>query len=455
MNLLGVQSLPFLSRRNYYYEFKHIVPWSVLAGLVEGQFASVVVSKTFDGGPLLIAVATATPIAALMFSLIWGMLCVGRPKIRLFTLFGVGAALCAGVVGAIPTSQAGAIWFICQMAAAQIMLSGVVTVRSAVWRSNYPHATRGRITARLQAARILTGNVTVLLAAKICDLDPTSYRYLFPCAAVMGLIGISFLARIHVRGERSELRRQRHSETDGDLRADLAEPFNLTALLSPGHVIRQMYLVLRDDRRFLQYCVAQIFSGTANLMVIAVVVVLVTQNLDLGDTWGFWISAGLIQTIQRLVMLGSIGRWARLFDRIGVVRFRVVNVSCWTVSLVFGLAATLAITGSERLGASFIPIAVSLFAVRALLHGFALGGAALSWHLGHLHFARAQEAEIYMGVHVSLTGLRGLFAPLIGMGLYELIGWRVWLIALSLSLISIAMYAWMARREKREGVPPR
>ncbi len=450
MDLLGVGTLPFLARRNYYYEFKHIVPWSMLAGLVEGQFASVIVSKTFHGSPLLIAIATATPVAALTFSLIWGLLCVGRPKVRLLVYFAAGTALCAGIVGAIPTSPTGAVWFICQMAAAQILLAGVVTVRSAVWKSNYPHSVRGRITARLQAVRIVTSNVTVLLGARICDIDPTSYRYMFPCAAVLGLLGVSLLTRIHIRGERGELQRHGRPRPDGDLRAGLAEPFSLTALLSPGHVLRQMYRVFRRDRRFGQYCVAQFLTGTANLMVLAVVVAIVTQDLQLGDAWGFWISIGLIQVLQRLVMLVSIGRWARLFDRIGVVQFRVVNVACWSLSLVFGLAATLITQAAGQIGAIFLPLAVSLFAIRAIWHGLGLGGGALAWNLGHLHFARHDEAEIYMGIHVSLTGLRGVFAPLLGMWLYLMLGWPVWLIALALSLSSVSMYAWMARQEKRE-----
>jgi len=69
LDLLGVRSLPFLARRNYYYEFKHLLLWSALAGLIEGQFASIIVAKTFGGGKLLITIATTTPAACYIFSL--------------------------------------------------------------------------------------------------------------------------------------------------------------------------------------------------------------------------------------------------------------------------------------------------------------------------------------------------------------------------------------------------
>ena len=156
MDLLGIRSLPFLTRKNYLHEFQHILFWSIPAGLVEGHFASIVVARTFLGSKLLITIATATVPASYLFSLIWGMLCVGRPKIRLMTMFIAGTALMLGSIAAIPNTSSGAIWFLLQMAAAQILFAGVVTVRSAVWKSNYPQQFRGQITARLQAIRFVT-----------------------------------------------------------------------------------------------------------------------------------------------------------------------------------------------------------------------------------------------------------------------------------------------------------
>ena len=313
MDLLRVRSLPFLARRNYFYEFQQLLPWSVLAGLVEGQFASVVVSKTFQGSELLIAIASATPLAAMLSSLVWGMLCIGRPKIRLAVLFSSGVALCAGTTGAIPTSPTGAIWFISQMAAAQVLLTGMITVRSAFWKSNYPRAFRGQVAARLQTVRFFVAVSAVLIAAALCDLDPASYRFIYPGAAIIGAVGIWLLRRIHIRGERRELRHINKKVLDDDTRPVPVEPFAVTALLSPGHVLAQMYKVLKDDRRFLKYCFAQLLIGLANLMTSAIIVVVVTRDLRLGARSEFWISTVLIMALPHLVMLGSFRRWGGLF----------------------------------------------------------------------------------------------------------------------------------------------
>lgn len=450
MDLLGVSSLPFLTRRSYYYEFKQIVVWGVLAGLVEGNFGSVVVAKVFNGSEREIAIATATPIAAFITSLVWGMLCVGRPKIRLLVLFSAGAALITGMVAAIPTSSAGAVWFICQMAAAQVLMAGVLTVRSAVWKSNYPREVRGRITARLQGMRFVVGVFTALSAAAICDRDPSSYRFIYPVVAAFGLAAVWLARRIRIRGERSELRRNQQAPADPDLRRGLVEPFSLTALVSPGHVFGQMYRVLKDDRSYTHYCIAQIFTGFANLMTMAIIAAVVTRDLRFGDAWGFWVSTALLVAVPQLAVLGSLGRWGGLFDRLGVLGFRVINVCCWSASILLAMFASLVAVNADSFGPIFLPLAVALFAGRAVFYGLARGGGALAWHIGHLHFADAPKAEIYMGIHVSLTGLRGIVAPVCGILLWQTIGWPVWLIALAFSFVSLVMYRTMARNERRE-----
>ena len=447
MDLFSVRTLPFLARRNYYYEFLHLIPWSVFAGLVEGQFASIVVAKSFHANEFLIAVASATPVAALLFSLVWGMLCIGRPKVRLLTLFCSGTVLLAGGVCAIPQSPTGTLWFIAQVAAAQVMLSGVVTVRSAVWKSNYPKSVRGQITARLQRLRRFLTVITVLLAATACDFDASSYRFIYPTGALFGLVGIWMLQRLHIRGERAELRAHRLGPDDGEIARDIAEPFAISALLSPGHVLGQMVSVLRDDRPFRQYCIAQSLTGIANLMTVSIIVALVTRELDYADDWAFWMSTSLIVALPNLAMLGSIGRWGKLFDRLGVLRMRVANVACWSISLTFAMLAALVLDHRGAYGGFHLPLATLLFVLRALFQGIGLGGGQIAWNLGHLHFARPDRAEVYMGIHVSLTGMRGLVAPLGGIWLWHVIGWPVWLIAIAFSLVSLFLYAAMAKAE--------
>ncbi|MCP4589140.1 MAG: hypothetical protein GY842_00205 [bacterium] len=448
MDLCGVRQLPFLTRRNYYSEVLHLLPWGMLAGVVEGNIAAVVVARTFAGGELLITVATTTPIAAYLASLMWGMLCVGRRKLRVFTLAATGALLCAASVGLTPHTAVGGWYFAAQLALAQFFMSGVVTARTALWKYNYPVEVRGRITARLQTLRAALSVVVLVTASCLFDYDNGAYRFVYPAAALFGVLSVHLLQRMRVRGERRELRRQACAAGE-ELNAGLVEPFSLTTLLSPGQVLANAFRILREDRPFRKYCTAQFLGGMANIMVRAVVVAILANQLLTSIDHFYFISIVLLDVLPRLLMIGSLGRWGRLFDRIGVLRFRIFNAVGWILCLAAGGLATFWIAHADAIGPAVVPLAVGGFAVRAILQGATFAGGSLAWHIGHLHFARPEEAEVYMGIHVSLTGLRGLLMPALGILLYGWIGWWVWIVAIGFGFLSLGGFISLARDEAK------
>lgn len=453
MDWLGVRKLPFLTRHSFVAEFRHLSAWSFVAGLVEGQFAGVVAAKSFNASELLIAIASATPMVANLSSLAWGLLCTGRPKIPLLVFCAIGVATSIAAVGLIPPGTPGALPFVIVMAVAQVMLVGVVTIRTAIWKANYPVSLRGQITARLQRLRMMISVIAVLVAAEISDWDPTAYRILFPAGAALGVIGIFFARRIRIRREKTEVNRWTHHgpTSASDQSAIDANRWVRPAVLG---LFKQMYRVLTSDRRFAVYCIAQFLLGFGNLMTIAVVISLITRDLPLDDDSGYWVGTALVVAIPNLLVMISVTRWGALFDRVGVLRMRMWNVACWLASLIFGCFACLVIVYRDRIGTSFLPIAVVLLGFRAIGYGLGMGGGALAWNLGHLHFAKPEQAEIYMGIHVTLTGVRGLTAPLLGIWLWNTIGWPVWIVAIVLTLLSEIAFGSLARLEAREKKSP-
>jgi hypothetical protein len=325
-DLFQVQRAPFLSRQSYLHEMRHILAWGMVAGLVEGNFAAVAVAKVFDGGPLLINIAATTPVAAHLANLFWGMLCVGRSKIRVMTVCTAGVVLCLGAIGLVPATGAGAWIFVAQMAAAQFFMTGTVTTRAALWKANYPQWARGRLAARLQIARTLTHLGTLGIAAGVLDRDPESYRWVYPVVALAGVVGIRCLQRIRVRGE------SRQVPSEGAEHVRLTETVNLWSVLAPWRVIGGGVRVLRGDPLFRDYCVAQMLAGFANLLIRSVVVVVIAEHL-LDEMWyAIWMSAVLLDILPKVVMVMVMGRAAGYFDRVGVLRYRVLHGTLWVVT---------------------------------------------------------------------------------------------------------------------------
>lgn len=448
MDIFGVRRAPFLARRNFHYEIRHLLAWGVVAGVVEGNFASVVAAKTFHGSNLLVLAAATTPVASHLASLLWGMLAIGRPKIRVFTFCAAGVTLFVGSIALTPATPWGGWIFVSQMAAAQFFMTGVVTVRSALWKSNYPKEVRGQIAARLQIVRAVTRMLAVALAAVAFDVDPSVYRWVYPAVAVAGVIAIWLLQKISIRGEERELRQRQNGRLvnqDGNL----IQPYTLTALLSPKGLIGGACRILRTDVRFRNYCIAQMFAGCANLMVRAVVVTELAKQLLVNMPAEYWISSVLLEILPLLLMLITAGRFARYYDRVGVLRFRVMQGWCWAFTILCGMFGSLVMARADWIGPWYVIIAVGWYISYSILYGLSAAGGSIAWYIGHLHFAKAGDAEAYMGIHVSLTGLRGLVMPALGMTLWAAMGWGVWAVAVALSITALASFAILDRSERK------
>ncbi len=445
MDLLRIRRLPFMARRNYLIEIQHLCFWGLFAGLIEGTVSAVVVSKTFGGSNFLITVVQATPAFANLVSLLWGALIVGRAKMPVFYSLAAACIAASLTVAMTPDSPTGGWIFAAQICLARVFMSGVVTTRASLWRSNYPKSHRGRITAGLQIVRTFVSLPIILGCGALFDYDHLAYQWFYPMVALLGALGLLVFRRLHVRGEKKALAVGRNGKDDGSIaEAGLVAPFSLVALVSPWQIIGRMREALRQDRRFARYCTAQMCLGSANLMVMPVNTIVLTKVLNLSYT----ASNGLLDAVPRFVTLLMLPIWARLFDRVGVLRFRVANSVCWSASLILcGVGAMFAMIWSDGFGWA-LPVALGAYWLGRTADGMAQSGGAIAWNIGHLHFAEDDKAELYMGIHVSLTGFRGLIAPFLGAFLYEWIDYGVFGVALSISLIGLILFAQLAREER-------
>jgi hypothetical protein len=111
-------------------------------------------------------------------------------------------------------------------------------------------------------------------------------------------------------------------------------------------------------------------------------------------------------SIPLLVLCLSVPVWARLLDRRHIFGYRAVH--SWSYVAANALFVTAFLAGMPSV----------LWAAAAML-GCANAGGQLGWNLGHDDFSSDATASQYMAVHVTLTGLRGLVMPLLGVGCYQ------------------------------------
>jgi hypothetical protein len=145
--------------------------------------------------------------------------------------------------------------------------------------------------------------------------------------------------------------------------------------------------------------------GSGNLMYPAPLILIMTRDLGIDSFSQVLVTAAL----PTLIVPFSVRIWARSLAGEHVIGFRRRN-SRW-----YALAIAVAIVG-------VLLQAEPVLWLSAVVLGMAIGGGMLGWNLGHNDFAPEERVADYLGLHVSLTGLRGLIAPLIGVWLYGMLG---------------------------------
>jgi len=424
-----------MARRNYIIEVQHLCLWGIFAGMFEGTVSSIVAAKTFGAGPWLITAVMATPMFSNLVGLVWGTLATGRRKLPLFMLFAAGCAAMIGSVALTPMTSTGGWIFLGQILLARMMLSGCITVRASLWKHNYPAVKRGRIAARLQIVRFSLAIATVICVSQLFDMNPAIYIYVYPVAATIGGVAVLVIGRLHIRGEHTELKTIAEEAARRDDGSRLS-------LLSP---LLRMCDVLRRDRAFARYCLAMMFLGTANMMIMPIMTIIITKQLYMN----YYHSCNLMEVLPRVLMMVSLMPWARLFDRVGVVRFRVLNACVWASATVTGGIGAWIIAARGIDAITPFAMAVAFIALSRMGQGLGMGGGAIAWNIGHLHFAEPAQAEIYMGTHVFLAGTRGMFAPFLGTFLYTYYGPVAFAVAFLLAAMGAAVFVSLAREERR------
>jgi hypothetical protein len=152
--------------------------------------------------------------------------------------------------------------------------TGVITVRAAVWRNNYPTANRAKIAGKLATIQSITLALSGLGVGLAMDASPDNYHYLFPVLALFGLIGNQIYRKVRLR----RARQLQRAELDGRKKDAGFSPMGMVTLL-------------REDRLYASFMWWMSVFGFGNLMLMAPMTFVVTDEFRLDYTQGILVNA--------------------------------------------------------------------------------------------------------------------------------------------------------------------
>lgn len=403
--------MPVLAQRNYRWELISALFMPAAVGCVEGGVVGVIAKKAFTAPDWVIAVLAGAPALANVSSLVWTRIFHGHDRVRATNLLQMMVLACVALMALSPVSKPGLVLLVFGAVLARVFLAGVITARADVWRANYVRHIRAKAAGKLSTVTTVVVSGNALLIGWLMDLPwagEQAFRIVYGASIIFALIGVWAYSHIRWRGRAEHIARER---------ALVDQPEHPTSA-------RAMIGVLRSDRAYRLFMVAQFILGAPNIAAMPIFIAGLEDEFNLA----YLPSIILTQILPMSVMIAVIPLWARFMDRVHIIRFRVVH--SWAF-----------VAANVLMGVGFLVDSVAVATIARVFLGVAFGGGMLAWQLGHHDFASRELASIYMGIHVTLTGVRGLFAPFIGVALYS--GWRLTLGDVDLSWHGMGAWAFL------------
>ena len=378
---------------------RELLPWGLLGlalGLVEGATAAVLVKQHFAGvAPRLVvniavALVSGAPAFSNVVSFVWANIAHGRARVQLIVALQAAFALTVGCVSFASRATGGLVVTVLSVIAARVLWAGILTVRAAVWTANYPRNVLARITGRIVVVNSIAVALSAGLVGWALEAQAVDARWLYGGGALAGLLGAWRYRAMRVRRQFRLLAAEAAS-------GPRSEPFSL----------RMVTRILREDPSYREYMLWMGIFGGGSLMLTAQLVLVFSEHLHLSSAR----QIALLAVVPLITQPLFLPAWARLFDASHVVRYR--SRQGWAIVLASAVLCLGTWSG-----------VLALLWIGAVLMGAAQAGANLGWNLGHNDFASIGQAQHYMGVHVTLTGVRGGLAPPAGVLAY--MGLEAW-----------------------------
>lgn len=295
----------------------------------------------------------------------------------------------------------------------------IYPVINQVLKRNYFHRNFSLLYSWATTANKIVMLVITFLFGWWLDIDGNAYRYVFPAISLLGIFSVCLLAQL--------------SSNDAEL-----ERSGIPLMKSIRLTIKNMRLKMKSNLPFRDFQAGFMFYGFAFMGTVSVIAIFFQKELNLNySSVAFYKNSYNILAIFLLPMFG------KLMGKIDPRKFAAITFASLLFYLLF-----IALTSFAPwfIWIKGIKIYYTLF-VAMLFNGVFAATMGLLWSIGSVYFCPEKEASEYQAIHLTLTGFRSFFAPVLGLGIYLLVGYTATFIT-GIILLLIAVIISMRSYKK-------
>jgi len=288
-------------------------------------------------------------------------------------------------------------------------------------KTNYKHEHFGKLYSYATSLNKIILLIATFAYGLLLDTDNFAFRYVFPFVGVLGVISLFILSGI-------DYSRVTQSSAAMSFKASVRESWKTTVN------------ILKYNKPYRHFEVGFMFYGFSFMISVTIINIFFQEALYLNYTSvAFYKNAYNILAIMLLPFFG------KLLTNIDPRRFAAITFGALFLYITFLLATEFYQGYFEFYGIKVYYMLIVAF----IFYGIFAATMALLWFIGSAYFCKPEEADDYQSVHLSLTGVRSLFAPLLGVYFYELLGFTgTFLITMATLVIAMWLMRWSYRRDK-------
>lgn len=270
----------------------------------------------------------------------------------------------------------------------------LIPAQNSIYQKNINQNRRAKVYGYTISLGMLVSVIVTFVGGRLLDIREESFRYILMLTGICGFLSCAVLSLIRIQEPLFEnCKREALS-----LKKIVLEPIHRT------------FKLLKENKPFAAFERNFSIYGMGFIMMTPVIPIYMVDKLQLSYTNNF-LAKGILSQVGMLLLSPMIGK---IHDRMHPFKFISASFGMLMVFPILFVLSSLW-QGNSLASVVIVFIAYTFF-------GIAMAGINVAWNMSSIYFAGKEDASIYQSVHVTLTGIRGLVAPILGYGLLKTFG---------------------------------
>ncbi len=281
-------------------------------------------------------------------------------------------------------------------------------------KQNYQHSNFGKLYSYATSSNKIIMLVITFAYGYLLDDDNFAFTYILPIIGVLAILSVFVLSFIPYPQNDEVLKRK-------------------GILESVTTSLKEMKNILSKNIPYRHFELGFMLYGFSFMISVTVITIYFYDSLNLNYS-----SVAFYRNAYNILAIVLLPYFGKLLGNIDPRKFAAMAYASIALYIFFVLLTT------------YLPYNFKLYDITIyytlilyiIFHGIFAATMVLLWNIGSAYFCKPNEAGTYQSLHLSLTGLRAIAAPLLGVLFYEILGFTI---TFSIAIVSLLFAMWLMR----------